>query len=169
MKERPRLLWSRRSWLGASALAALALGAAGMATATPGWLGHARHGFGHFRGGPHGPPHVDEEDVRFLVGWMLREVDATDEQIARVTEIATLAHADLGALAEAHRARRAPFAAALVAVDRGALETLRSEELVAAESASRRVVTALADAAEALTPSQRQRLADAHARRHERD
>jgi protein CpxP len=56
-----------------------------------------------------------------------------------------------------------------VAVDRGALETLRSEELAAAESASRRVVTALADAAEALTPSQRQRLADAHARRHERD
>ena len=54
MNERPRRFWmSRRTWLGATALAALGLGAAGMATATPGWLGHARHGFGHFRGGSH--------------------------------------------------------------------------------------------------------------------
>jgi Spy/CpxP family protein refolding chaperone len=160
---------SRRTWLGASALAALGLGAAGVAAASPGWLGHARHGFGHFRGGPQGPHHFDEEDVRFVVSWTLREVDATDEQVARVTEIATAAHADLRTLHEAHRARRESFAQALVAADRVALEKLRSEELAAAESASQRLVTALADAADVLTPEQRQRLADAHARRHERE
>jgi Spy/CpxP family protein refolding chaperone len=157
---------SRRGWLGASALAVLGLGAAGVASAGPGWLGHARHGFGHFRGGPHA---FDEEDVRFLVGWTLREVDATDAQITRVTEIATATHADLRTLAEAHRARRESFAAALVAVDRTALEALRREELAAAEGASQRVVSALADAAEVLTPEQRQRLAEAHARHLERE
>ena len=166
MDERPRRFWmSRRTWLGASALAALGLGAAGVA-ATPGWLGHARHGFGHFRGGPHS---FDEEDVRFVVSWTLREVDASDEQVARVTEIATAAHADLRALHEAHRARLEAFAQALVAADRAALERLRSEELAAAETASQRIVTALADAADVLTPEQRQRLAEAHARHHGRD
>ena len=167
MSERPRRFWmSRRTWLGASALAALGLAAGGMAAASPGWLGHARHGFGPFRGGPH---HFDAEDVRFAVSWALRDVDASDEQLARVTEIATAAHADLRTLAEAHRARRESFAQALVAADRAALETLRSEELAAAESASQRLVTALGDAAEVLTLEQRQRLAEAHAHRHPHD
>jgi Spy/CpxP family protein refolding chaperone len=166
MNERPPFLWSRRTWLGAAALAALGLGAAGMATATPGWFGHARHGFGHFRGGPHGS-HFDAEDIRFVVSWALREADATDEQVARVTEIATVAHADLLTLHEAHRGRLESFAQALVAADRTALEKLRAEELAAAEGASQRIVTALADAAEVLTPEQRQRLAEAHARHHE--
>jgi protein CpxP len=166
MEQRPRAFWSRRTWLGASALAVLALGAAGVATAGPGWLG--RPGFGHFRG-HHGGHDFGEEDIRFVVGWTLREVDATDEQVAKVSEIATLAAADLRTLHDAHRARREPFAAALVAADRAALETLRSEELAAAEVASQRIVVALADAAEVLTPEQRQRLAEAHARHHGRD
>ena len=166
MEQRPRRFWmSRRAWLGASALAVLGLGAAGVAAAGPGWL--ARPGFGHFRG--HHGHDFGEEDIRFVVGWTLREVDATDEQVARVTEIATAAVTDLRALHDAHRARREPFAAALVAADRAALETLRSEELAAAEVASQRIVVALADAAEVLTPEQRQRLAEAHARRHDRD
>jgi periplasmic protein CpxP/Spy len=171
MSETPRRFWmSRRAWLGASALAALGLGAAGVATATPGWLGHARHGFGHFGRGPHGSHAFSEEDVRFFVSWTLRDVDASDEQVARVTEILTVAAADLRTLHEAHRARREPFTQALVAADRAALERLRGEELGAAESASQRIVTALADAADVLTPEQRQRLAEAHAATaHDRD
>jgi len=160
---------SRRRWLAASALAALGLGTAGLAAAPPGWLGHARHGFWHARGGPHGPHAWSEEDIRYAVGWMLREVDASDEQVARVSEIASAAAADLRALHEAHRARRETFAAALVAADRAALERLRGEELAAAEGASQRIVLALADAADVLTPEQRQRLAEAHARHHEHD
>jgi Spy/CpxP family protein refolding chaperone len=167
MDERPRRFrMTRRRWLGATAFAALGLGAAGVASAGPGWLGHGRHGFGHFRGGP---PGFDEEDVRFAVAFALREVDATDEQVARVTGIAAAAHADLRVLAAAHRARRASFAQALVAADRAALETLRAEELAAAEQASQRLVIALADAADVLTPEQRQRLAEAHAHRHGRE
>lgn len=167
MDERPRRFrMTRRRWLGATAFAALGLGAAGVASAGPGWLGHGRHGFGHFRGSPHG---FDEEDVRFAVAFALREVDASDEQVARVSAIATAAHADLRALAEAHQARRASFAQALVAADRAALEALRAEELAGADGASQRIVAALADAADVLTPEQRQRLAEAHAHRHRRE
>ena len=170
MHDRPRRFWmSRRRWLGASALAALGLGTAGLAAAPSGWLGHAGHGFAHFRGGPPGPGGWSEEDIRFAVAWMLREVDASDEQVARVSEIASGAAADLRTLHEAHHARRESFVQALVAADRGALEQLRSEELAAAEGASQRIVKALADAADVLTPEQRQRLAEAHARHHERD
>jgi Spy/CpxP family protein refolding chaperone len=157
----------RRAWLGALALGLLGLGAAGVATAKPGLLAHARHGFGHFRGHHgHGPHALSEEDVRFSVAWMLREVDASEEQVAAVTAIATRAAADLAALHDAHRARRDAFTAALVAADRGALESLRGEEVAALQNASQRLVTALADAAEVLTPDQRGRLADAHAAHH---
>jgi Spy/CpxP family protein refolding chaperone len=158
MRQRTRL------WLGAAALALLGLGAAGVSAAGPGWLG--RPAF-HFRG--HHGHHFDADDVAFVVGWTLREVDASDEQVARVTEIANAAVADLKGLHDAHRARREPFAAALVGADRAALEKLRSEELAAVDLASQRIVAALADAADVLTPEQRQRLAEEHARRHARD
>jgi Spy/CpxP family protein refolding chaperone len=145
----------------------IGLGAAAVAAAPPGLFGHARHGFGHFRGhGGHGPHALGEEDIRFTVAWVLREADASDEQVAAVTAIASRAAADLKTLHDAHRARREAFTAALVAADRGALETLRGEELGTLQSASQRLVTALADAAEVLTPEQRQRLADAHAAHH---
>jgi Spy/CpxP family protein refolding chaperone len=166
MTDRPRFSISRRGWLAAAVLAGLGLGAAGVAAAGPGWLGHARHGFGHFRG--HGGSAFDAEDVRYFVGRALREADASEEQVDRVSEIANAAAADVRALAEAHRARREAFAEALVAADRGALEALRAEELAAADAASQRLVAALADAAEVLTPEQRQRLAEAHAARHGR-
>jgi periplasmic protein CpxP/Spy len=162
MDERPRRFrMSRRTWLGASALAALALGGAGVAAA-PGWLGHARHGFGHLRG-HHG---FSAEDLRFAVEFWLRDADASEEQTARILAIASGAHADLRALHDAHRAHREAFTEALVAADRTALEKLRSEELAALENASQRLVAALADAAEVLTPEQRRALAEAHARHH---
>ena len=169
MNDEPRPFWmKRRAWLGATALGLIGLGAAGVAAAPPGLFAHARHGFGHFRHGPHGyAPHaMSEEDMGFTVAFLLSEADASDEQVAAVTTIATRTATDLKALHDAHRARRDAFTSALVAADRTALETLRSEELATLQSASQRLVTALADAAEVLTPEQRQRLADAHAAHH---
>jgi Spy/CpxP family protein refolding chaperone len=163
MTDKPRRFWTtRRAWLAAGALGLLGLGAMGVAAAPPALFAHARHGFGHFRS--HG---LSEEDIRFTVSWVLREVDASDEQVAAVTAIATRAATDLKALHAEHRSRRDAFTQALVAADRSALETLRGEELAAVEGASQRIVSALADAAEVLTPEQRQRLAEAHARHHE--
>ena len=45
-------------------------------------------------------------------------------------------------------------------VDREALETLRQNKLATADRASQRLLTALADAAEVLTPAQRQELVE---------
>jgi Spy/CpxP family protein refolding chaperone len=164
MNDQPRSSWTKRSFaLSAVALGLIGLGAAGVAAARPGLFGH---GFGHLR--HHGGAH-DAEDVRFAVAWVLREVDASEAQVARVSEIATRAVADLEALRDLHRARHDAFTAALVTGDRGALEALRRESLASLEGASQRVVAALADAAEVLTPEQRQRLADAHAARHGAD
>jgi Spy/CpxP family protein refolding chaperone len=160
MDERPRRFRiPRRAWLGVCALAVLGLGAA-----APGWLGHVRHGFGHLRG------HHDwsEADLRFAVEFWLRDAEASEEQRARIAEIASAAHTELGALRDAHRAHRAAFVAAVVAADRAALEQLRREELAALEPASQRLVAALADAAEVLTPEQRRALAEAHAAHHGR-
>jgi protein CpxP len=163
MDERPRRFrLSRRASLGAAALAVLGLGAAGV-TAAPGWLGHGRHGFGH-----HGPHAWSESDVRFAVELWLRDADASDEQAARIVAIANTAHADLRTLHDAHRSRREAFTEALVAGDRAALEQLRRDELATVESASQRLVAALADAAEVLTPEQRRELAEAHASHHGR-
>jgi Spy/CpxP family protein refolding chaperone len=166
VNDKPPIRGTRRAWLAALVLGLIALGAAGVAAAPPGLLAHARHGLGHFRGHGHGPHALGEEDIRFTVTWVLREADASDEQVAAVTAIATRAAADLTALHDVHRARRDAFTAALVAADRGALEALRAEEVGTLQSASQRLVTALADAAEVLTPEQRQRLADAHAAHH---
>jgi len=47
----------------------------------------------------------------------------------------------------------------LPSIDRAGLEALRVEQVKQADRASRRIVQGLADAAEALTPSQRVRLA----------
>ena len=45
-------------------------------------------------------------------------------------------------------------------IDRAALEGLRAEQIRLAESASRRMTVALADAAEVLTPEQRAKLGE---------
>jgi Spy/CpxP family protein refolding chaperone len=159
MHDQPRSFWTKhRVAFAAAALGLISLGAA----ATP--PGLFRHGFGHRHHHGH-----DAEDVRFAVAWVLREVDASEAQIARVSEIATRTVTDLDALRDLHRARHDAFTAALVAGDRAALEALRREAVASLEGASERVVTALADAAEVLTPEQRQRLADALAARHGAD
>jgi Spy/CpxP family protein refolding chaperone len=45
-------------------------------------------------------------------------------------------------------------------VDRAGMEKLRAEQIALADTASKRVTQALGDAAEVLTPAQRQKLAE---------
>ena len=103
-----------------------------------------------------------ERFVEWKVEDMLDEVDASDDQRERVRAIASAALADMGEFRDFRRAGRDALVNALTqeTVDREALEALRQSKLETADRASLRLLTALADAAEVLTPAQRAELAE---------
>jgi len=114
-----------------------------------GWHGRCR---GHSM-----DPAAQRDRLDFAADWLLKRVNANDAQREQIK--AVLAHAlqDLAPLRDQHRQHRDAFAAALVqpSVDRAKLDELRRAELQLADQASDRIVTALADIADVLTPEQR--------------
>ena len=86
-----------------------------------------------------------------------------DEQVEAVTAIVREAATELRSFHDARYEVRDAWSSALVSADRAALEARRTEALAVFDEASQRVVAALGDVAEVLTPEQRQRLAEAHA------
>jgi Spy/CpxP family protein refolding chaperone len=153
---------SPRVVLGLLALAVLGFGAAAVA-APSGWFGHgARHGgHGFFGAGGHGHA-FSEEHIADGVRHALRDVDASDAQVEAVTRILHEAASDLERLHPDRDALREAWTGALVAADREALETERGKALAALDEASRRVIAAVGDAVEVLSPKQRAQLAAAH-------
>ena len=102
--------------------------------------------------------HIDKVVAQLLA-------DATPEQQARVAAIAKRAMAELRPIHEQHRQTHERAHALLMApvVDRAALEQLRAAQVQGFDAGSRRILEAVADAAERLTPEQRARFA-AHLR-----
>jgi protein CpxP len=126
-------------------------------------------GHGHFRGhfgrwGGHGnvSPEMAKEHAGLATKWVLRDIDASEDQQERVTKIVSGAIDDLFRLKGKHQENRQAFAAQLGAasLDRAALEEIRKSEIALADEASKRLVQALADASEVLTPEQRQALVE---------
>jgi Spy/CpxP family protein refolding chaperone len=77
---------------------------------------------------------------------------------------------DLFKLRDQHQANRAALHTELMGaatIDRAALEETRKSEMALADQASKRLVQALADIAEVLTPEQRQALAERIHRHHQ--
>jgi len=105
-------------------------------------------------------PAGERARLEFAADWVLNRIQATDAQREAVKGVLGQVLQDLGPLRDGHRQHRDALAAALAqpAVDRAALEELRRAELELAEQASTRIVTALADIADALTPEQRAEL-----------
>ncbi|MES2263534.1 MAG: Spy/CpxP family protein refolding chaperone [Pseudomonadota bacterium] len=98
------------------------------------------------------------------------ELDATDDQKARIDPLVKQALDDLKTLhGQAHGA---DFITLLAqpAIDRNALEAARQQHLQLADQASKRIVQLVADVGDVLTVAQRQKLAEhlqrLHARRH---
>lgn len=135
---------NRRRWLGLS-LAGLAgagtLGAVRRAGVRrrPRLL-RPRSGLGRHR--------FDAEHIRAGVEWWLRGVDASEEQLAEITRIATASAQELHGLQGAHRAGREQLVDALAGetVDRAALETLRAQQASAGRPADARGAGALRNA-----------------------
>ena len=103
-----------------------------------------------------------ERFVEWRVDGMLAEVDATDDQRDRVHGIVAAAITDMAEFREFKNEGREALVEALTkeTVDRAELETLRQQKLDLADRASRRLLTALADTADVLTPAQRTELAE---------
>lgn len=157
---------SRRRWLLGGLLAGGLFGS--LATLSAGL--HAQmdgacrlHRAGHHGGWLAGDmkPEAVAERIDFATDWALTRVGASDEQRSRVKAIAQAAATDLAEARSRHRANRAAFLAAMQApvIDRAALEALRQAELQLADGASTRMLAALTEAAEVLTPEQRAALA----------
>jgi Spy/CpxP family protein refolding chaperone len=92
----------------------------------------------------------------------LSRVNATEEQKTRIKAIVQDAIKDLGQVREQHMKDRQAFMEVLSqpTVDRAALKQIRAAEMQLAETASDRFVTAIADAADVLTPEQRSKLVE---------
>jgi Spy/CpxP family protein refolding chaperone len=105
-------------------------------------------------------PEAQRERAEFATDWMLSKVNATDAQRSQIKAIVAAALQDLAPVRDEHRQHREAFLAALTqpSVDRATLEDLRRAELQLAENASQRIVTALAEVADVLTPEQRAEL-----------
>jgi Spy/CpxP family protein refolding chaperone len=162
--------WGKRIAIGGIAIAALAgVGVAGALSQDYGRMqrfgmgggdgrpgmhmqANFRHGMG-FGGPGFGRHHLER---------MLEEVDATPEQEDKLEAIMDKLHDDVRPIMRGFRDTRDDVAKLLgaVTIDREAAEKLRAERVAAVDEASRKLTTALLDAAEVLTAEQRAELAE---------
>src|SRR5262245_29149594 len=115
-----------------------------------GW--HGRHFGGGFGGMGLTPGRIERMVNR--LGWA---VDASSEQKQKLRDVVQRAADDLRPLHEKIRDGRRQAREVLTAptIDRGKLESLRTDQMKLADQASQRVTAALAEAADVLTPEQR--------------
>jgi Spy/CpxP family protein refolding chaperone len=108
--------------------------------------------------GPLSPAQIEDRIDRGIRHAAI-ELDATAEQQEKLRTIAKAAVKDLLPMREKARAARARVAELLTQpkIDRAAIEAFRAEQLGLADAASKRLAQAVGDAAEVLTPEQRQK------------
>jgi protein CpxP len=161
--------WGKRIAIGGVAIAALAgVGVAGALSQDYGRM--QRFGMG---GDDSGPGMHMQANFRHGMGFgpgfgghhlerMLEEIDATPEQEDKLEAIMDKLHDDVRPIMRGFRDTRDDVAKLLGAatIDREAAEKLRAERVTAVDEASRKLTTALLDAAEVLTAEQRAELAE---------
>ena len=152
MNTQPKSFRTRKFLLGGAAAITLLAGAAGLthAIAEP----HHRGGWSMEQGMP-----VDRIEHR--ADHMLKQVNATPEQQAKIHTIIEAAAKDIDPIRKSMAGTRAEMRTLLTApqIDRTAIETLRAKRVAGMDQVSQRMTKALADAADVLTPDQRQKLA----------
>ena len=146
-----------RRWMMAAALVA-AVGAAGASFAGEGFGGHG----GMHGGGRH--HQMDPANAAKHIERMIERIapDASAQQKTRLAEIAKSAFADLQPMHEQMRESHKRLHELLKqpVVDHAALEALRVEQVQRFDAVSKRLLTAVEEAAAILTPEQRARFAE---------
>ncbi len=114
--------------------------------------------------GPRGMCSHEAARARFEMAtdFLLWKVDATNDQCEKVKAVTKDAMDDLTGLAKRHHDDRETLLNELAkpSVNRAALEGLRKTEMGLADEASQRLLTAIADVADVLTPDQRAQLVE---------
>jgi len=155
----PRSRLRRWGLLGVAAAAVATVGAAAF-THRPAFA----HGSGFGGRGWHGSmdPEALSRRIDAMTGWVLADIDATPEQKDRVASVIKGAANDLRPLRELHMQARKESLQLLAAptIDRARLEKLRLDQMQLGETASRRMLQAMMDAAEVLNPEQRAKLVE---------
>jgi len=118
----------------------------------------------HTGGFHHGGPMMGGEAVEMHLEHLqaiLGKAGASDAQKSQIEGILKPALEDMKATHEQHFAALKQFHEVMAApsIDRARLETLRAAQIQSLDEASKRLVTALSDAAEVLSPEQRAKLA----------
>jgi protein CpxP len=126
--------------------------------------------FAHAGGTRHGGPmgeHAVEMHLDHMQA-MLTKIGASEAQKAQIDGILKPALNDMQAVHKAHFAAFKQFHEVITApsIDRARLESLRAEQVKSLDEASKRLVTALGDAAEALSPEQRAALVQEATKHH---
>lgn len=127
------------------------------------WGHHYGPGFMHTGGlmAPATPAEAEDRAQRMAKHFAL-EIDATKEQTEKLVTIAKAAARDVLPMREKFQAARTQGleAFAAPALDRATIEKVRSEQIANMDALSKRLSAALEDAAEVMTPEQRQKLAE---------
>jgi len=124
--------------------------------------------FAHGGGGHHGPAGRGTKDHLGHMQAMLTKIGATDTQKAQIENLLEPALEEMKAAHDAHSAAFKQFHDEITApsIDRARIESLRAGQLKSLDEASKRLVTAISDAAEVLSPEQRAALAQQMTKHH---
>jgi len=120
--------------------------------------------------GPNADPKAADARMDAMLNRMLSKVNATQEQRDKIGGIMKAARADVAPSFQKLREARLKFVDLFAAptIDRAAIEQLRTEQTQLHEGVSQRMLKAMEDSAEVLTPEQRATLAAQHRARMER-
>ena len=132
--------------------------AASMLAIVGGTLAYAHSGGGH-----HGPMSGrGSEDHLEHMQAMLTKIGASDAQKSQIEGLLKPAFEEMKTAHDAHSAAFEQFHEAITAssIDRARIESLRAGQLKSLDEASKRMVTAITDAAETLSAEQRAALAE---------
>ena len=124
-------------------------------------------GFGHgMMGGPIDPARAERRADR-MVRHLAVEIDASTEQQEKLRAIVKAAVKDLVPLREKAQAARQKARQLLTqpTIDGAAIEAFRAEQVAQLDAVSKRLAQALTEAAEVLTPQQRQQISEHMERR----
>jgi Spy/CpxP family protein refolding chaperone len=145
---------TRKLLLGAATAFALLAGGAGV---TQAYAQHAQHDGGRWSMDGNLP--VQKIEAR--ADRMLKRVNATPDQTAKIHAIIEAAATDINPIRKSLSGTRDQMRTLMAGpqIDRAAIETIRSQRATAMDQISQRTTRAMEDAANVLTPAQRQQVA----------